>query len=133
MRERCCYFTKSTFRFRGNLAFGFSYQVQIFFFSVEIVIVRENFWIIKKEAAIESCSIKQVFFKKLLLNVATLNLCWGNFEKVNAFVQSQASYLQLYKKRNFLISIFQPFWQQVQSSYFAEYVSAAISESINHI
>ena len=45
----------------------------MFFHSVEIVIIRENFLLIKKQAAIENCSIKQVLSKRFL-KVSVLHL-----------------------------------------------------------
>ena len=41
----------------------------MFFLSNEIEIVKNILLIIKREAALESCSMKQVFCKKLFLNV----------------------------------------------------------------
>ena len=41
----------------------------MYFLFIEMEIIREQFLIIKNEAATESCSIKQVFSKRLFLNV----------------------------------------------------------------
>ena len=70
-----------------------------YFLSIEIVIIKENFIIIKKEAVIESC-IKQVFFKKLFFNEAALhskNVLKNKITvKMFILVLMQASYLQIY-------------------------------------
>ena len=71
-----------------------------------------SYKIIKKEATIESCYIKQVFCKKVFLNVAALHI-WkkalGNKCEGLHFSAVQASYQQLYSKMNSFKSIFNLF------------------------
>ena len=83
--------------------------MQKFFHSIEVTIIKENFLIIKKEAAaIKNSSIKQVFCKMLFSNVAAPYSCSTK-----------------------LLIVVQLLEKQEKNIYFAESLSMAASESIN--
>ena len=56
---------------RDKLAFGFFEQGQIFFLSIEIVAIKENFLIIRKK---QPSRIVQMPCKKMFLGIAVLHL-----------------------------------------------------------
>ena len=99
-----------------SLVFGFFWQVSMFCFLLKLSLEKkliikkipcpESFFVMKKKAFIKSCSIKEIFFKQVSLNVAALNL---TCVKVFILVQFQASYLHLYLKMNTFRSILQFF------------------------